>query len=60
LPDYDEYEVRIYDVKRGRRMVAAIEIVSPANKDRPEHRNVFLANVQRCFKKAWPSASWIS
>jgi hypothetical protein len=41
-------------------MVAAIEIVSPANKDRPEHRNVFLANVQRCFKKAWPSASWIS
>jgi hypothetical protein len=43
LPDYDEYEVRIYDAKRGRRLVAAIEIVSPANKDRPEHRNVFVA-----------------
>lgn len=43
LPDHDEYEVRIFDVRRGRRLVAAIEIVSPANKDRPEHRNVFVA-----------------
>lgn len=39
----DEYEVRIYDARRGRRLVAAIEIVSPANKDRPEHRSVFVA-----------------
>lgn len=43
LPDQDEYEVRIYDAKRDRRLVAAIEIVSPANKDRPENRNVFVA-----------------
>jgi len=43
LPDFDEYEVRIYDAKRGRHLVAAIEIVSPANKDRPEHRNAFVA-----------------
>jgi hypothetical protein len=43
LPDYDEYEVRIYDARRKRRLVAAIEIVSPANKDRPEHRNAFIA-----------------
>src|SRR5215813_2030193 len=43
LPDLDEYEVRVYDSKRGRRLVAAIEIVSPANKDRPEHRRVFVA-----------------
>jgi hypothetical protein len=43
LPEYDEYEVRIYDAKRRRRLVAAIEIVSPANKDRPENRNVFIA-----------------
>ena len=43
LPSQDEYEVRIYDVKRGRRLVAAIEIVSPANKDRPEHRRAFVA-----------------
>jgi hypothetical protein len=43
LPDYDEYEVRIYDANRRRRLVAAIELVSPANKDRPESRNVFVA-----------------
>lgn len=43
LPDLDEYEVRVYDSKRGRRLVAAIEIVSPANKDRPEHRRAFVA-----------------
>lgn len=43
LPDYDEYAVMIFDVRRGRHLVAAIEIVSPANKDRPEHRNIFLA-----------------
>src|SRR5262245_22205993 len=28
LPEYDEYEVRIYDTKRRRHLVAAIEIVS--------------------------------
>jgi hypothetical protein len=43
LPTADEYEVRVYDSKRGRRLVAAVEIVSPANKDRPEHRRVFVA-----------------
>lgn len=39
--DFDEYEVRIYDTRRGRRLVAAIELISPANKDRPEHRSQF-------------------
>jgi hypothetical protein len=43
LPDTDEYEVRIYDTTRGQRLVAAVEIVSPANKDRPEHRRIFVA-----------------
>jgi hypothetical protein len=43
LPDIDEYEVRVYDTRRGRRLVAAVEIVSPANKDRPEHRRAFVA-----------------
>ena len=41
LSDFDEYEVRVYDTRRGRRLVAAIELVSPANKDRPEHRSQF-------------------
>ncbi len=39
----DEYEVRVYDSKRSRRLVAAVEIVSPTNKDRPEHRRAFAA-----------------
>jgi hypothetical protein len=43
LPDQDEYEVRVYDTRRHRRLVAAVEIVSPANKDRPETRRVFVA-----------------
>ena len=43
LPDCDEYEVRVYDRERGRRLVAAVELVSPANKDRPEHRRLFVA-----------------
>ncbi len=41
LADFDEYEVRVYDVRHGRRLVAAIEIVSPANKDRAENRQQF-------------------
>jgi hypothetical protein len=40
------YEVLIYDLERERRLVAAIEIVSPANKDRPESRQLFIA---KCF-----------
>ena len=39
-PDQDEYEVRIYDNKL-QRIVAAIELVSPSNKDRPDHRRAF-------------------
>src|SRR5262245_43338631 len=43
LPASDEYEVRVYDTRRGRRLVAAVEIVSPANKDRPDSRAAFVA-----------------
>ena len=45
LPEPDEYEVRIYDSARGRQLVAAIEIVSPANKDRAEARELFVGKV---------------
>jgi Protein of unknown function (DUF4058) len=45
LSEQDEYEVRIYDVERGRQLVAAIEIVSPSNKDRPDNREVFIGKV---------------
>jgi hypothetical protein len=36
-----EYEVRVFDQSRGRILVAAIEIVSPANKDRAASRRAF-------------------
>src|SRR5262249_16008283 len=40
-------EVLVFDLQRDRRLVAAVEIVSPANKDRPESRQLFLA---KCFQ----------
>jgi hypothetical protein len=43
LADYDQYEVRVYDEHRDRRLVAAIELISPANKDRPAHRSQLTA-----------------
>ena len=45
LSEQDVYEVQIYDTERGRRLVAAIEIVSPSNKDRPETREAFIGKV---------------
>src|ERR1019366_3446773 len=42
LPDQAVYEVRVYDEKHHSRLVAVVEIVSPANKDRPEHRRAFI------------------
>jgi hypothetical protein len=37
----DEFEVRVYEAEGGARLVAAIELVSPANKDRAAHRSAF-------------------
>lgn len=45
LDDQYEFEVRVYDHTYGRQLVAAIELVSPANKDRPENRRAF---VRKC------------
>jgi hypothetical protein len=45
LPDQYAYEVRVFDRERGRRLVAAVEIVSPGNKDRPESRRALVAKV---------------
>jgi hypothetical protein len=50
-PDQDEYEVRVYDTQRHRRLVAAVEIVSPANKDRPEHRRAFVAKCDALLRQ---------
>lgn len=43
LPGEEVYEVQIYDGRRRARLVAAVEIVSPSNKDRPESRRAFVA-----------------
>ena len=51
LPAQDEYEVRVYDTRHGRRLVAAVEIVSPANKDRPEHRRAFVVKCAALLQK---------
>jgi hypothetical protein len=52
VPDFYEYEVRIYDDKRRQHLVAAIELVGPANKDRPEHRNFFVAKCAGLLQKS--------
>jgi hypothetical protein len=38
----ETFEIRIYNQDRARTLVAAVELVSPGNKDRPEHRRAFL------------------
>ncbi len=43
LSEQYDYEVLIYDQSRGRVLVAAVEIVSPANKDRADNRRAFVA-----------------
>ncbi len=39
----DRFEVRIFTTWEGRRLVGAIEFISPGNRDRPEERQAFLA-----------------
>jgi hypothetical protein len=50
LPNQDVYEVRIYDGRRNRELVAAIELVSPSNKDRPENREAFVGKSAELLK----------
>lgn len=49
--EQDVYEVQVYDTERGRRFVAAIELVSPSNKDRPEARDSFVGKVASLLQK---------
>lgn len=50
-PTQDEYEVLIFETLE-RRLVAAIEIVSPANKDRAENRKAFAAKCASLLRQA--------
>lgn len=51
LAEQYEYEVLVYDQSLGRQLVAAVEIVSPANKDRPENRRAFVAKCAALLQK---------
>jgi hypothetical protein len=51
FPEQYAYEVLVFDVSRDRELVAAIEIVSPANKDRPDSRQVFVAKCASLLQK---------
>ncbi len=42
-PNQDVFEARVYDDARGMQLVAAIELVSPRNKDRLESRRAFVS-----------------
>lgn len=42
IADQYQYEVRVYASNRARRLVAAVELVSPGNKDRPENRRALV------------------
>jgi hypothetical protein len=45
LPEQDVFEIQVRDEERGLRLVAAVELVSLRNKDRPESRQAF---VRKC------------
>ncbi|MGE3805697.1 MAG: DUF4058 family protein [Gemmataceae bacterium] len=51
LTDEYEYEVLIYDQSRGRMQVAAVEMVSPANKDCAENRRAFVTKCAALLQK---------
>jgi Protein of unknown function (DUF4058) len=52
IPEQYVYEVLVFDIQRGRQLVAAVEIVSPANKDRPDSRQIFVAKCAGLLQKA--------
>ena len=51
MADFDEIEVRVYDTTRNQRLVAAVELISPNNKDRPENRSQFAAKCAALLRK---------
>ncbi len=46
LLDIDTVEVLVYDASAGPTLAGAIELVSPANKDRAAHRNAFVSKCE--------------
>jgi hypothetical protein len=50
-PTLETVEVSIYNSAAGPVLVGAIELVSPANKDRDSHREAFLAKCENCLRQ---------
>jgi hypothetical protein len=44
-------EVLVYDTGSGRELIGAIELVSPANKDRPVHRAAFVSKCETYLRR---------
>ncbi|CAN5389468.1 hypothetical protein BH11PLA2_BH11PLA2_48360 [soil metagenome] len=51
ITEVAEYEVLIFDEENNRQLVAAIELVSPSNKDRPESRQAFVSKCLALLSK---------
>jgi hypothetical protein len=45
MADADTFEIEVYKQEGGWKLVAVVELVSPANKDRPSHRRAFAMKV---------------
>lgn len=50
-PTTDTAEVRIFSNEAGPTLVSAIELVSPANKDRRTHRNTFISKCETYLRQ---------
>jgi hypothetical protein len=57
LPMLDEYEVQVFDRER-RQLVAAVELVSPGNKDRRSTGGRSRPSARPCSSRACLSRSW--
>ncbi len=49
--DPDAFEVQVFQELGGPKLRAAIELVSPANKDRPGHRQAFAVKCAACLQR---------
>ena len=50
-PNTDTVEVTIYNTDAGPQLVGAIELVSPANKDRAAHRDAFISKCETYLRQ---------
>lgn len=51
LTDPDIFEVRVFDTQHNTQLVAAVELVSPSNKDRPSSRDEFVCKCAGYLQK---------